>query len=154
MLPDEAANATVLQNCFEGAVGGLVSRCRTSDGDVVDIGDRVLRNLRLKDVRHVVMEDGDHVSPTHQEFGEMEGAIWGLESGVVTGCFCESAFIVSDVQVEHSATGTTCKLLGDLFGEGSDAGMLDGDSTEGFEAVDWANGVGFFLSYTEPARVV
>ena len=48
----------------------------------------------------------------------------------------------------------TCKLLGNLFGEGSDAGMLDGDGVEGFEAVDWANGVGFFLCYAEPARVV
>ena len=36
----------------------------------------------------------------------------------------------------------TCELLGDLFGEGSDTGMLDCD------------GVGFFLRYAEPARVV
>ena len=32
--------------------------------------------------------------------------------------------------------------------------MLDGDSVEGLEAVDRANGVGFFLRYTEPARSV
>ena len=32
--------------------------------------------------------------------------------------------------------------------------MLDGDGIEGFEAVDWANGVGFFLRYAEPARAV
>ena len=136
MLPDEAANAAVFQDCFESAIGGLVSCCGTSDGDIVDVGDSVLGNLRLKDVRYIVVEDGDRVSPTHREFGEMEGAVWCLECGVVTGCFSESAFIVSDVQVDHSATGTTCNLLGDLFGEGSDAGMLDGDSVEGFEAVD------------------
>ena len=64
------------------------------------------------------------------------------------------SFIVSDVQVDHSATGTTCNLLGDLFGEGSDAGMMDGDGVKWFEAVDWANGVGFFLRYAEPARAV
>ena len=154
MLPDEAANAAVLRNCFEGAVGGLVSRCGTSDGDIVNVGDRVLRNLRLKDVHHVVVEDGDHVSPTHREFGETEGAVRGLESGVVTGCFGESAFIVSNVQVEHSAAGTTCELLGDLFGEGSDAGMLDGDGVKGLKTMDGANGVGFFLRYAEPARAV
>ena len=84
----------------------------------------------------------------------MEGAVWCLESGVVAGCFGESAFIVSDVQVEHSTAGMTCELLGDLFGEGSDAGMLDGDGVEWFEAVDRANGVGFFLRYAEPARAV
>ena len=154
MLPDEAANAAVLQNCFEGAVGGLVSRCGTSDGDIINVGDRVLGNLRLKDVRHVIVEDGDRVSPTHWEFGETEGAVRGLESGVVTGCFGESTFVVSDIQVEHSSTGTTCELLGDLFGEGSDAGMLDCDGVEGFETVDRTNGVGFFLRYAEPARVV
>ena len=103
MLPDEAANAGVFRDCFEGAIGGLVSRRRTSDGDVVDVGDSELGNLWLKDVRHVVVEDGDHVSPTHQEFGEMEGAVRGLESGVVAGCFSESAFVISDIQVEHSS---------------------------------------------------
>ena len=91
MVPDEAANSAVLRNCFEGAVGGLVSRGGTSDGDIIDVGDRVLGNLRLKDVRYVVVEDGDRVSPTHREFGETEGAVRGLESGVVAGCFGESA---------------------------------------------------------------
>ena len=154
MLPDEATNATVLWDCFKGAVGGLVSRCRTLDGDIIDVGDGVLGNLQLKDVHYIIMEDGDSISPTHREFGEMGGAVWHLESGVVVGCFGESTFVVSNVQVEHSATSTTCKLLGDLFHEGGDAGVLDCDSVEGFETVDWANGVSFFLCYTEPARAV
>ena len=154
MLPDEATNATVLQNCFKGAVGGLVSCCGTTNGDVVDVGDCVLRNLWLKDVRHVVVEDGDSVSPTHREFGETEGTVWHLESGVVTGCFSDSTLIVSNIQVEHSSAGMTCELLGDLFGEGSDAGVLDCDGVERFETVDGMNGVGFFLCYTEPVRVV
>ena len=122
MLPDKAANAAVLRNCFENAVRGLVSCCGTSDGDIVDVGDHVLGNLRLKDVRHVVVEDGDRISPTHREFGETEGAVWRLESCVVVGCFGKSAFIVSDIQVKHSSAGTTCELLGNLFDEGSDAG--------------------------------
>ena len=154
VLPDEVVDPAVLWDCLEGAIGSLVSRGRTSDGDIVDVGDRVLGNLWLKDVRYVVVEDGDSVSPTHWEFGEMEGTVRGLESGVVTGCFGESAFVVSNIQVEHSSTGMTCELLGDLFGEGSDAGMLDRDSIQGFEAVDWVNGVGFFLCYAEPARAV
>ena len=154
MLPDEAADAAVLWDCLKGAVGSLVSRCGTSDGDIIDVGDCVLGNLQLKDVCHIVVEDGDSVSPTHWEFGETEGAIWGLESGVVMGRFGKSMFIVSDIQVKHSSAGTTCKLLSDLFGEGSDAGVLDRDSIEGFEAVDWANGVGFFLRYAEPVRAV
>ena len=121
MLPDEAADPTVLQDCLKGAVGSLVSGCRTTNGDVVNVGDRVLRNLRLKDVHHVVMEDGDSISPTHREFGETESAVWCLESGVVVGCFSESTFVISNIQVEHSSTGMTCELLGYLLGERSDA---------------------------------
>ena len=85
MLPDEVTNATVLQDGLEGAIGGLVSHCGTSDGDVVDVGDHVLGNLWLKDVHYIVVEYGDSVSPTHQQFGEMEGAVWCLKSGVVAG---------------------------------------------------------------------
>ena len=154
MLPDEVADPAVLWDCFEGAIRDLVSRRGTMNGDIVNVGDCVLRNLWLKDVRHIVMEDGDSISPTHWEFGETEGTIWCLESGVVAGCFSESVFIVSNVQVEHSAAGTTCELLGILFSEGSDAGVLDRDGIEWFETVDGMNGVGFFLCYTEPARAV
>ena len=32
--------------------------------------------------------------------------------------------------------------------------MLDGDSVEGLETVDGTNGIGFFLCYAEPAKVV
>ena len=147
MLPNTPANPTVLQDCLEGVIGGLVSRCGTMNGDIVDVGDRVLRNLQLKDVCHVVVEDGDSISPTHQELGEMEGAVWCLESGVVARCFGESTFVISDIQVEHSSTGATCELLGYLFCERC-------DSVEGFETVDGMNGVGFFLCYAEPARAV
>ena len=154
MLPDEAANTAILQDCLKGAVGGLVSRCGTSDGDIVNVGDHVLGNLWLKDVHHVVVEDGDRISPTHWQFGETEGTVWCLESGVVTGYFSKSAFVVSDIQVEHSSAGTTCKLLGDLFGEGSDTRMLDCDGIEGFETMDGANSVSFFLRYAEPVRLV
>ena len=48
-------------------------------------GHCVLGNLWLKDVHHVIMEDGHSVSPTHQEFSEVEGAVWCLKSGVVAG---------------------------------------------------------------------
>ena len=96
-------DAVVLWDGLEGAISSSVSCCRTTNGDVIDVGDHVLGNLQLKDVHYVIVEDGDCVSPTHQEFGEMNGAIWCLESGVVAGCFSESAFVISDIQVEHSS---------------------------------------------------
>ena len=94
------------------------------------------------------------ISPTHWQFGEMEGTVWCLENGVVARCFGERAFVISDIQVKHSSAGTTCKLLGYLFSERSDARMLDGDGVEGLKTADGTNGIGFFLCYTEPARVV
>ena len=127
---------------------------KSTNGDIVDVGDHVLGNLQLKDVHYIIVEDGDSISPTHWKFGEMQGAIWGLESGVAAGCLGESAFVVSNIQVEHSSAGMTCELLGDLFGEGSDAGVLDCDGVERFETVDGTNGIGFFLCYTEPVRVI
>ena len=83
MFPDKAVDTAVLRDCLEGAISGLVSGCRTSDGDIVDVGNHVLGNLRLKDVRYIVVEDGDSISPTHWELGETESTIRGLESGVV-----------------------------------------------------------------------
>ena len=69
MLPDKAADAAVLQDGLKGAISSLVSRCGTTNGDIVDVGDHVLGNLWSKDVRHVVVEDGDCISPTHRKFG-------------------------------------------------------------------------------------
>ena len=154
MLPNKAADATVLRDGLKGAIGGLVSQCRTTNGDVVDVGDCVLGNLWSKDACHVVVEDGDSISPTHWEFGETKGTVWCLESGVVMGCFGKSTFVISDIQVEHASAGATCELLGYLFSERSDAGMLDDDGVERFETMDWANGIGFFLRHTEPVRPV
>ena len=47
VLPDETVDATILQDHFEGAIGGLVSHCRTVIGYVVNVGDCVLGNLWL-----------------------------------------------------------------------------------------------------------
>ena len=50
MLPDEVANAAVFWDCFEGAVRGLVSRCGTSDGDVVDVPRMRQRSAKIGDL--------------------------------------------------------------------------------------------------------
>ena len=75
MFPNKVADAAVLWDGLGGAVGGLVSCCGTANGDVVDVGNHVLGNLWLKDVHHVVVEDGDSISPTNWEFGGTKGAI-------------------------------------------------------------------------------
>ena len=113
VLPDEAADAAILWDCFEGAVWGLVSHYRTMNGYIVNVGDCVLGNLWLKDVRHIIMEDGDSVIPTHWEFGETEGAVWCLEGGVVARHFGEHAFIVADIQVKHPSTArpVNCSMI-------------------------------------------
>ena len=64
--------------------------------------------------------------------------------------FGECTLIIAYIQVEHTSAGMTCKLLGNLIGEWSDTRMLDCDSVEGFEAMDWVKGFSLFLGYTEP----
>ena len=120
MLPNKAVDAGILWDGFEGDVGGLVHRCGTTDGYIVDIGDHVLGNLWLKDMGYVVMEDGDCISPTHQWFGEMEHTIWCLKGSVVTRHLSKGSFVIADIQVEHSSTGMACELLSDLFSKRSD----------------------------------
>ena len=154
VLPDEVVDPDILQDGFEGAIGGLVCHGRATNGHIVDIGYGVLGNLQLKDVCHIIVEDGYSVGPTHQEFGQMEHTIWCSKGGVVVRCFSKCAFVVADKKVKHSSASTTCELLSNLFRERSDAGVLDHDGVEGFETVDWVNGIGFFLHYAEPARVV
>ena len=143
-------DTTVLQDCFKGAVRGLISHCGTVNGYIVDIGYGVLWNLWLKDVHHVIIEDGDSVSPTHQEFGEMQCTVRCLESGVVAIGFGKRTFVVA----KHSSAGMTCELLRNLVGERSDTRVLDHDGVEGFKTVDRVNNISFFLCYAEPAQAV
>ena len=86
---------------------------------IINIGDHVLGNLWLKNMCYIIVENGDCVSPTHQEFGEMECAIWCLKGGVVVRCFSECTFVIADIQIKHSSAGTICELLSNLFGEWS-----------------------------------
>ena len=151
MLPDEAVDAAILQDGFKGAIRGLVCHCGAANGYIINVGYGVLWNLWLKDVCYIVMEDGDCISPTHWEFGEMECTVRCLKGGVVVRCLSEHVFVVADIKVKHSSTSTTCELLSDLFGERGDAGVLDCNCVEGFEGVDQENHIGFFLCYPEPA---
>ena len=140
----------ILWDGFEGAIGGLVCCGGAANGHIIDIGYGVLGNLWLKDVHYVIMENGNCISSTHQEFGETEHAIWCLKGGVVTRCFSECTLVIANIQVEHSSAGMTCELLGNLFSERSDARVLDHGCIEGFEAVDWMKHFSFFLGYAEP----
>ena len=131
MLPDEVADAAILWDGFEGAIWGLLCHCGTVNGHIIDIGYGVLGNLWLKDVHYVVVKNGDCVSPTHWEFGETECTVRCLKDGVVARGFGEGMFVIAYIQVKHSSTGMTCKLLSDSFGEWSGTRVLDHDGIEG-----------------------
>ena len=124
------------------------------NGHVGNVRYSILGNFWLKDMHNIVVEYGYCICPTHQEFGHTECAIQCLKHGVVVRGFSECVLIVAYIQVEHPSTGTTCELLTNLFSEWSDTEMLDCDSVEEFEAMDWAKGSSLFLGYTEPAQGV
>ena len=150
MLPDKVADAAVLQDGFEGTVGGLVHGCGAKNGHIINVWYSILGNVWLKDMCNIIVEYGYCICPTHWEFGQTECAIQCLNHGVVARGFSECMLIVAYIQVEHPSTGTTCKLLSNLFSEWSDTGMLDCDAIEGFEAMDWVKGFSLFLGYAEP----
>ena len=72
-------------------------------------------------MRDVVVEYGDRVRPAHWKGDEPHGTIWSLEGGEIAGRFRNSAFVVADVEVEHSSAGVAGEVLANLVGEWSDS---------------------------------
>lgn len=145
MLPDEVENAAVLQDGFEGTIGGLVHGHRAANGHIVDVWYSILGNFWLKDMQNVIMEYRYCMGPTHWEFGQTECTIWCSHERFQRVHACHS-----QIQVEHPSAGATCELLLNLFREWSDIRILDCDSVEGFKAMDWVKGFSLFLGYPEP----
>ena len=83
MLPDKAVDAAVLQYCLEGAILALIRSCGATDGHVVDVGNGELRNLWLKDMCDIVVENWNSIGPTHGQLHKAEHAIWRLECCIV-----------------------------------------------------------------------
>ena len=83
MLPDEAADAAVLQDCLEGAIWPLIHSCGAMDGHVVNVGNVELRNLWLKDMCDIIMENRNSIGPTHGQLRKAECTIRRLEHCII-----------------------------------------------------------------------
>ena len=66
MLPNEAANSAILQNCLKGSI--IVSICRrgAANRHIIDVWNSIFRNFGLKDVGYIVMKYGNRVRPSHR----------------------------------------------------------------------------------------
>ena len=154
VLPEEASNIRVLWDAFGLAVRKEILGQGALDWHIVDVGDSNVRNFRLEDVGDVVMEDRHRVGPPHGQGDEPKGAEWGLESGEIARSFGDEAFVVANVEVESGSASATGELFGDVFGNRGNAGMLDGDCVQRFEAMDEAKRFAVLLDDAEPTRTI
>ena len=67
MLPDEASDAGVFTKGLVGAVGLLVVRVGSLDGNVVNKRYSDVRNFGSQNVGDVLVKNRNGVSPTHRE---------------------------------------------------------------------------------------
>jgi hypothetical protein len=86
--------------------------------------------LRSEDVRDIIVEYWNRVSPSHWQSCESESAEWTLEGCEVARRFSDSAFLIADEKVHHSGAGATCELFSKLFGKGRKTGMCYSDCVE------------------------
>jgi hypothetical protein len=67
VLPNEAANAGVLNNCLKGSVESLISRSGAFDRDIIREGLCQMRDLRTENMRDIALEYRRGVCPSHRE---------------------------------------------------------------------------------------
>jgi len=65
-----------------------------------------------------------------------------------------SALIVSDKKVHHAPASAARELFCEVFGEGRNARMCDGDRIEWFERLYYPEGCTILFDDTEPARPI
>ena len=78
-------HARIVGCAFEVSIRRTIVGSRSLDRDIVDVGDRPLRNFITKDVSDVVMEDQDRIGPAHRELGESHEPKGRLEGGEISG---------------------------------------------------------------------
>ena len=66
ILPNEAANSAILQNCLEGSIIALIGRRGAVNRHVIDIQNSIFWSFRLKNVSYVVVKYQNCVCPSHR----------------------------------------------------------------------------------------
>jgi hypothetical protein len=79
MLPYESANSLVFGNSLEFIVWKDIAGCGAFNQNVINIGNGDMWYLRSEDVRDIIMEYQNGVSPSHWQSCESESAEWTLE---------------------------------------------------------------------------
>jgi hypothetical protein len=130
IFPYESVNSLVFGNGLEFIVWKDIAGCGAFNQNIIDIGNGDMWYLGLDDVRDVIVEYRNGVSPSHQQSCESESTQWTPEGCEVARRFSNSMFVIADEKVHHSGTGATCELFSKLFSKGQNAGMHYSDCVE------------------------
>ena len=133
MFPYKSPNSQVFGNSLAFAVRKDIACRGAFNWNVVDIGNGDMRHLGSEDVRDVIVEYRNGISPSHWQGCESECSEWTLEGREVSRRFGDSAFVIADEQIHHSGAGATRELFGELFGKRRNTRMRYGDCIEFFE---------------------
>ena len=112
VLPNKSTNSGVLWNGLVDSVRELVLRLRTFDWNIVGEGLSPVRDLWVKDMGNVSLENSQRVSPTHGKYCEMEGAERSVIGSHVSGVLVELTLVKGNIEVESSVD----KSSGEVFG--------------------------------------
>jgi hypothetical protein len=107
VFPDEFADAGVVGNCFEAAIGCFILGGRAFDAAVIHERASDVRDFQLKDEGNIVMKDANSISPTLWETSKMHCSNGRLNGGEVSGGDVEGAMVIAYKQVQHRVTRAT-----------------------------------------------
>lgn len=83
VFPNKSPDAGVVRVHLVAAIGCLVSRGQTTNGNIVDERYRRVGDLGLEDMSDIVMENWYRVCPSHWKGDEAMGPEQGLECRII-----------------------------------------------------------------------
>src|SRR6267378_5498113 len=129
MFPYKSPNFQVFGNSLAFAVRKDILCRGAFNRYVVDIGNGDMRHLGSEDVRDVIVEYRNRISPSHWQGCESECSEWTLEGREVARRFSDSSLVIADEQIHHSGASVTHEL----FSKRRNTRMCYGDCIEFFE---------------------
>jgi hypothetical protein len=99
VFPDEFADAGVVGNHFEAAIGCFILGGGTFDAAVVHKRVSDVRDFQLEDESNFVMKDANGISPTLWETSKTHCSDGRLNGGEISGGDVEGAMVIAYKQV-------------------------------------------------------
>lgn len=111
-------------------------------------------DFETQDIRDIVVEDGDRITPPHREGAMVQCTERSLEGGEVAQVHRDEPLVIANIEIKDKAARPSSKLFREVVWCGWDSAMLNGDLVEQLEAVDEAERVLVLLENAKPAQAI